>query len=396
VVGAGASVAAGFPQTSDLLQPVLDALPQRKHILTSTVNCVTDLHMASAILDALRTRFNASDIDFELVIASLEELMSSSVGRGPVIAAFTSANPELAQLFDGGLLAYAHTSAIEAVLEAVRSCSPTSVEQQASAQSLIRLLTCVAQRARVVVVSLNYDTVLDNALTSVDGFIRTARTCYSRFNPENWIATVESRSQNLFMHLHGSLRFGFSPITELAPGVPFDEAVKYNVVEDAAESTRGRVMSHVSVDGQFLIASPIIAGRHKGAKMLYNVRPYAYYNATALQEIATADRLLVIGYGWRDDHINAWIDEHIRSHAAARVVIVTKRTGKDLFGNTAQERRLLRLAPTDRRRDSIYEPVAGGSEPLATHGEMGHAYLVATGLPLDPEAQAAVLSQLLD
>ena len=119
-------------------------------------------------------------------------------------------------------------------------------------------------------------------------------------------------------------------------------------------------------------------------------------NATALREFTSSDRLLLIGYGWRDEHVNAWINEHLRTRCNSRIGVVTKRTGKDVCDSTPQETMLRRLALNDRRLGAIYERVSGEAEALAEHGRLGRIYLVTTGVPMKIETENALLSYLFE
>jgi hypothetical protein len=68
--------------------------------------------------------------------------------------------------------------------------------------------------------------------------------------------------------------------------------------------------------------APIISGLHKLQKL--NAQPYANYYAAFAQVISASPRLLIIGYGKGDDHINHWIREFAQIHnQAARIVEIT-------------------------------------------------------------------------
>lgn len=176
---------------------------------------------------------------------------------------------------------------------------------------------------------------------------------------------------------------------------PYGEPVQYATAQAAFDSTRGTSVGWPSTDGSLLHATPIISGGHKSPKIMENTRPYAYYSSATLQEIARANSLLTVGYGFRDAHVNAWIDEYVRLNPNGKLAIITRRTGRDVHANTAVERFILKLTGGHRDLNWIYEPVEGGSPSTGAHGLVGGIYLVANGVPLTVDAEEAVFAYLL-
>ena len=64
---------------------------------------------------------------------------------------------------------------------------------------------------------------------------------------------------------------------------------------------------------------PLITGLQKTDKLL--VEPYFSYFNRFLHLVATTPRLLVIGYGFGDSHINAILSRFTRWHGSARRVV---------------------------------------------------------------------------
>lgn len=83
------------------------------------------------------------------------------------------------------------------------------------------------------------------------------------------------------------------------------EPGKFETHQEASESL-GKLFrgSGDTVGGQIVDGTPIISGRQKGGKLIYNPRPYGYYYATAMNLIPITTKLLVLGYGWHDIHLN--------------------------------------------------------------------------------------------
>jgi hypothetical protein len=333
------------------------------------------------------------EADFELVMACVEEMISYGM-PGRVLQTFTQPRSSFEAVMQPGMLQAAYESAIRALVKTFLSRVPRTPQQAEAALSMAHLVQTLAGEARVVVLSLNYDALLDDALPWFDGFASVPGSNFAEFEPLLWLE--QRRNNHLLMHLHGSVRFGFRPFMALSGATPFSEPVRYTSSEVAVDSVLRSSTGSPIADGLPLPATPIIAGGHKSPKLLHNVRPYAYYNATALHEIANADALLIIGYGFRDEHVNAWIDEYMRIHPDGPLAFITKRTGADIGRSTAVERFLMKLPKGALAYNWIYEPVNGGQQPAATHGRFGSAYVATGGVPLDSDAERQLLSYLCD
>jgi hypothetical protein len=390
LVGAGASLRAGAPSTQELFEVVLSALPSlRQTILTDGISKTERVDLAKIVKEALAAR--SYEVDYEMAMGLLEELYSHSIGARSLYASV--ARLEISPSIDGPLLSAAYANANDAIVSRFIENHPTHSQLRAR-EDLHALFVLLSERSRIVLASLNYDAFLDDALPWFDGFSPVAGWPYSRFDPATWLQQVASRSRDLLLHLHGSIRYGFAATMELAGGAPFGEPVLYRSAEEAFASTRGKSVGMPTEGGSVLQATPIISGGHKSPKMMQNARPYAYYNATALEEIAEADSLLIVGYGFRDAHVNAWIDEHMRLHSPPRVAVVTRRAGKQVGGSDAIERFLIRRTGGASDLDHVYEPVSGGAPPRATHARIGDLYLVTTGLPMEANVRDGLMSFL--
>jgi hypothetical protein len=100
-----------------------------------------------------------------------------------------------------------------------------------------------------------------------------------------------------------------------------------------------------TVHGKVEDASFIVSGLGKVGKLTYNARPYGYYYRTVMDLLPRTERLLVLGYSWRDFHVNTWINEYISLRGARRSAVVTLRPGTMVGENTPLEYQALsRLA----------------------------------------------------
>jgi hypothetical protein len=62
-----------------------------------------------------------------------------------------------------------------------------------------------------------------------------------------------------------------------------------------------------------------------------------------MELLPRADRLLVLGYGWRDSHVNTWVREYADLHRDRKTAIVTRRTGTDVGETTPEVDALIHL-----------------------------------------------------
>lgn len=391
IVGAGASIPAGAPSTRELLDTVLSAFPTEFVTIDVNRNETRRPVPLAALLQERIQEMGEGEADFELVMACLEEMISYNM-PGRVLPTFTQPRASFEAVLVPGMLQAAYESAIRAIVMTFHSRVRRTLEGVQAALSLTHLVRALAGEARIVLSTLNYDTLLDDALFWFDGFTSVPGWGFAEFEPLLWLE--QEKNHHLLMHLHGSMRFGFRPAVAWARATPFSEPVQYPSIDLAADSVFRSSTGSPSADGLLLPATPIIAGGHKSPKLLHNVRPYAYYNATALREIANADALLIIGYGFRDEHVNVWIDEYMRVHPDRPVAVITRRTGIDVGTSTAVERFLVKLSRGLPAYDQIFEPVNGGAQSVATHGRFGSAYVATAGIPLESDAASQILAYL--
>lgn len=391
LVGAGASVASGAPSTADLTGIVLNALPTDHLALVGGERISVKVPTAELLTAALSSQSGSPPPDFETIVASVETLMSyvySDAHSG--IKAFTTKNSVFNWLFDGEVLFLMHNAARDSMVEAFRDLPPPTVDRARARQSLTEFFGAIAERGRVVLATLNYDDLLDDVLPWADGF--KPRDEYASFEPSLWSRQIAS-DDHLLMHVHSSVRFGFRRNPQADN---WHEPVRYATTAEAARTIIGNTVSAPIADGASLPATPFIMGGWKSPKLMHNARPYAYYASTALQQFAAADKLIIVGYGFRDEHVNQWITQWRLQGRNDGLAIITLRTGSDIGRNTQPLEKFLNYSGASSWiRNSIYEPV-GGAEPSATRGIVGRMYLVADGLPINAATQSDVLKYLFE
>ncbi len=167
---------------------------------------------------------------------------------------------------------------------------------------------------------------------------------------------------------------------------------KYSDAQSAGKSIENtRKGDHYSA-GQIVSAAPIISGLNKVAKLSQNPEPFGYYYRAFIDALLGSERLLVIGYGGRDDHINTWLEQFATKHREVRrtvwIGLLHYRPGDE---PTAEETMIGVLS--DRSFHEWKHCYRGdSSERLVDCGPLG---LIASGFPIKSETQKAVVGFLL-
>lgn len=162
IVGAGASIASGAPSTDELLETVLASFPAERVFEDLRGNRTVERVPLAGLLREYLAQFGNGEVNFEVVMACLEEMMSYGM-PGRAVQSFTQARSEFETVLDAGVLQAAYSGAIRALLRAFLSNVPRTNGQIVAAQSLTRFIQLLSNNARIVLSTLNYDPLLDNA-----------------------------------------------------------------------------------------------------------------------------------------------------------------------------------------------------------------------------------------
>jgi hypothetical protein len=168
------------------------------------------------------------------------------------------------------------------------------------------------------VATLNYDTCLEQAFPQFDqGFRPMSGTKAQRFDG----LSFRSQRNPRLMHLHGSILFGGwdqnASISRPAYEDTWEDLYYYSEQADATVSRQGSKTDPISQAGRESIIGAIITGLQKPDKVLF-AEPYMTYYRALAENLESCPRLLVIGYGFGDRHINALLERMPRWHGSAR------------------------------------------------------------------------------
>lgn len=327
LLGAGASVDAGVPSTNDLTEFLLNSeiqaiLPTHAEFRSKSKSGFTgplrlEIPVCRAVHSGLRSSFKYPN--FEHILAALEELQaisSSQIGfevsddLAHVLSPFVSIDSRYNALNQPGLMAFARHEIIDLLALHIHEKLFLNSGARQPTNEFIRELE---KSFSLSVYSLNYDDLIDDSTVFYDGF-EPGQSSYKRFDRRKYLQMCQDEDLNRLMHLHGSIRFGYP--NDNYHDDP-SELVKYDVADDAIGTFDGR-SNEIFDRGTVISTAPIISGFHKVAKLTHSPIPYGYYYHSFLSELMSTNRLLVIGYGAGDEHINGWINEHVVIHGSNR------------------------------------------------------------------------------
>lgn len=265
---------------------------------------------------------------FEDVLAAVEQLegfasMQHTPGgrddfKHPLLA-FVDAKPSHAFLMDASLMREVRKQAYLTLMGETTHLS----SYLKAVKAYKRLLCGLSKRFGLSVFTLNYDDIVDKALGSsaFDGYCRQIQVN----GPTRWgfdESTFVSKyptSPLMLAHLHGSVCFGQALPTE-GRGM-----LKFLSSSEAISQTQSISSSTQLQNGQMASSGPIISGSGKLMKLTENAAPYAYYYHAFCEHLLRFPRLLVIGYGGTDPHLNAWLNEYAQLHGEQRRVAVIQK-----------------------------------------------------------------------
>lgn len=346
----------GMPSTNDLTEAILKNNKSPQIVVPGIPFFFDHAHLGRQIAPFQRTevvpvisliekvlRAGYRQVDFELVLHALEQLEPMVAVRNgsdaadefrPVLSAFVEIGDKGRRFADRSLINETRRAVLlrifEKILEAKFRCG-----KQDQSQKLREMLDCLRKEFRLRVFTLNYDDIVDEAMPSAfDGFespVDDDQHDDARAFSAREFAERYSHEPETLVHLHGSVRFGRR----------LSGLVKYTRAERAREAIEGTISSDHQENGTLIPADPIISGLNKSAKLIQNPVPFGYYFRAFIDSIVQSPRLLVIGYGGRDDHINAWLRQMPEIHGDSRRLVWVGKFSGQTCGQRTPEKELL-------------------------------------------------------
>jgi hypothetical protein len=334
-------------------------------------------------------------VNFELILYAIEQMLPFASRRlrpgaqlsyqfHPAIAAFVEMQRNCEILNDGSLLRATRDRIISEIHSEIQKQS----FQLPQDLSLHKLINALGAEFHLELFTLNYDDIVDRARSDwFDGFVgenesSTYGGCKS-FDAQAF-DSWRDLSEPLLVHLHGSVRFG--------PSLGGPDLVKYSEMTAAGEAIKGISRSDIPVGGQEVRWEPIISGLNKAARLISNPVPYGYYYRALIDCLLSNERLLVIGYGARDEHVNTWLKQFGAKHGGRRRIgWVGMLTGEMVGKPPTPEKKMIAILSDNQFKDCLHYSTPGKPHALL---ECGNLRLCAAGFPLPEETQSKLVSFL--
>lgn len=322
VVGAGASVAVGIPGTCKLTDTVTGNL--RSH---ETRDCADFRPRVESLLEAVRAYYGET-FNFEQLWDALEAANALAVGwrRGnaptTAEAALTAPRPTVKNALDYWLLSEALFVAKVSVQSAVIEASMSAL-RSANWPAFSHFWRSLAERFSLTVVTLNYDTLIEQALEwdgAQQGMQPVTGERIWRLDPTR---LHEPGNGHRLLHLHGSVQFGSREYGAEPNRFAYEDSsheLYWHPTIESAQQTMWGHSSPRSQVGREMEGDRIVVGLNKPDKLL--VEPLHSYQVELVNQVRRAPRLLVVGYGFGDLHVNAALEGMTRVHGSARRICV--------------------------------------------------------------------------
>jgi hypothetical protein len=355
--------------------PDVDASPslvdESQEVLKKTFGVLTELLTAAASRSARR----AAEPDFEQLLHVLEGIAtcerswrdSTAPSNRSFSALFCQARAGLEPLFTN----YRASGASHVLLTRLYAtfCGHPTDPGGEQWRRYGAFWTELQREFDLDVATTNYDDLLGQALPSLThGFVPIPGERAHRFDPRELRGATHRLA-----HLHGSVHLGAREWDADANRFAYeDDRNDLYWYEDVADA-RHAFKAHAppSQAREDTVLGPLITGLHKPAKVLA-VEPYATYYRSFGRWVEESPRLLVIGYGFGDLHINEILNRVLSWHGdSRRVALVTFLDEAKLVSvrhshtRTGEVDAVLRWA---RVRGAWYDLMKGYEDPWAPNG----------------------------
>jgi hypothetical protein len=332
LVGAGASLELGIPSTNQLTNAVTAALKGMRYPELPQPS----VEAAITTLVEHAEEFYKPGFTFEHLQHVLEAISALrwtwTPGGGRVAEGLVTAGPAswAAPMFEGYFAALAQSTLYTSLRQQIAAASSAALVD-ARWPGLQRFWQRLKDEFEVSFVTLNYDTTIDDAIAAgleSQGFVPISGEQAHRFDPR-----VLARCPQL-IHLHGSIRFGRREFRTDANRFAYEDGREdVYAYAETATATRNSGSGDVRTQaGRHCVVGPLITGLQKPDKLLGE--PYSSYYSCFSRLVGTRDRLLVVGYGFGDAHVNAILRRFTRFHGPQRrVVSISKFDPYEMHGN---------------------------------------------------------------
>jgi hypothetical protein len=324
VVGAGASVPLGTPSTNELTTAVFSELYGHGGLSDTFRSNVARLRDVACRYYCKNGRALSFERLMDLFESAGALISGWTPNNAPTIseACLTQPYAELAEVLNGSFAGEGLFVCKSAIVDAITNASGRA-QQHERWPEYHAFWAALGDVFNLTVVTLNYDTLIEQALTLTgehQGLIRVPDENVWRLDTKR---LHEVREEHMLLHLHGGIHFGGRQYDTDATRFCYEDGFHELYWHSSAESARQTMWGHSpprSQSGRPLEGDRIITGLHKADKIL--IEPLASYYVEAANRLRRCERLIVLGYGFADFHVNAMLARMVRSHTSARRIVL--------------------------------------------------------------------------
>jgi hypothetical protein len=327
-----------------------------------------------ALKARLETRFGTR-YNFEILVAALESCRV--FGRpSPLPGApdYASVIPEIADLRNDLSVdaADAMFQVAMGIIDAEIGKNFTSRLSAAQCTQMIAFFNALRGKWQLNVGTLNYDHGVEMFVPDIfDGFVGSG-------NPQQFDSTqfMLPDGRPRIAHIHGDLQFGITQGEK--------RFVKYSA---GRSGPRQDLMWTSRLDG--IVWSGFIAGGDKADKIV--LQPYSIYYAWLARVLLDSPRMVVVGYGVGDLHINAWLANAALHHQRSeyRAVFIDRFAGGSLPQHLLQ---MAAIAAGIGNRGSAPEfDGLSWTDDIAVYGPV---MIIRSGIPLNDSQRKRMMEHL--
>lgn len=339
LLAAGGSVEVGLPSTDDLLRVATRAIQTSPASVSD--EWPFDLEQAASAIIKRCAAYFGPRFNFEHLMHALEALdttvwnlrcdwpttdkpVEPMLAAGPHEDIAPSLDPLFARAAQASLLFSVHREVSEAT---------TRAPGHEKWPGYVKFWRSLWAEFDLTIGTLNYDTLVEQALglgASDQGFEPIEGENTWRFDEHTL------RKNPTLMHLHGSIHFGYreygTDANRFWPEDNWDDLYWHPTPESAASSAgSGRSDGHSQARRKNM-KGPLITGLDKSDKLL--VDPYGAYVRMFADRLVQCPRLLIVGYGFGDYHVNALLSRMGKLHKGRqRIAAITKFDPVEMHGS---------------------------------------------------------------
>ncbi len=276
------------------------------------------------------------EIDFERYIHTLEMLYSLTrayrEGTADIfkmsLAPFINISPHTFPIFNFGI-----NVALDEIYEVIYNAVASICENTEFTRDNYwyrNFWEKLNEKSEVKAVTINYDDTIERVLPyHKNGFEENIEDGLYRFDPKSFYKSITE--DPIVINLHGSIHFGYFPTDYRGKGMrePRDYFIVQNWDDlyyfenhNEAYNTWGKSSrsQNVTQSGEEARIGPIITGLRKLDKL--TAMPYQHYFSSLYSLIYECSKVIIIGYGFNDIHINNWLIRVPHSHGTNRKILV--------------------------------------------------------------------------